>query len=145
MTSSKPRLPTGAKLSDQPCVVRSKLPAYVEPNIALSVIAEGYTLFTYWGTCIDVFPLFRNTDHAPDLRGLGVVQPYPAESEHPVNLVAFFGCEIIEFLRHGFGVALNEAFTSCWAASIIHRLALRRSTSSRALLSSALKESIFSS
>jgi len=37
-----------------------------------------------------MFPIFRNTDHAPDLHGLGVVQPDP-ESEHPVDLVAYFG------------------------------------------------------
>jgi hypothetical protein len=57
MTSSKPRLPTRAKPLIQPCVVRSKLPAYAELDAALSVVAEGYAFFTYWRTRIDVLVL----------------------------------------------------------------------------------------
>lgn len=90
-----------------------------------------------------MFPLFRNPDHAPDLHGPGVIQPDP-EAEHPVNLVAFFGCEGVEVLGDGLGVALDEASVSPWTTSTICRLALRRSTSSRAPLSSVLKDAIFS-
>src|SRR5215216_1434662 len=58
-------------------------------------------------SAVNMFPFFRNPDHTPDLHGPGVVQIDP-ESEHPVNLMAFFRSEGIEVFGDGFGVALDE-------------------------------------
>jgi hypothetical protein len=40
--------------------VNSKLRDYLKADVALSVVAEGYTLFTYWRTCIDMFSSAAN-------------------------------------------------------------------------------------
>src|SRR3712207_6334649 len=70
-------------------------------------------------SAVDVFSLFRNADHALDLHGPGVVQPDP-ESEHPVDLVSFFGCELIKVLGNGFGVALDKSLHI--ALSVLYHL-----------------------
>ncbi len=38
-----------------------KLRGYLKPDAALPLAPEGYTLFTYWGTCIRVWPLARTS------------------------------------------------------------------------------------